>query len=92
MLLHKSYINVAIANILLYGFTLYDLPEPNYKKFDVQICGKRFLAKISFCALILGRMLLHKRYINVVKVYIFLHSPALKNLRRLRYKQFAENT
>ena len=35
-------------------------------------------------------MLLHKLYINVVIAHIFLCRPALKNLRRLRYKQLAE--
>ena len=31
MLLHKLYINVAIAVHLLYWKSLYDLQEPNYK-------------------------------------------------------------
>ena len=31
MLLHNSYINVAIANILLYHKSLYDLPVPKGK-------------------------------------------------------------
>ena len=31
MLLHNSYINVAIAVILLYRKSLYDLQEPRYK-------------------------------------------------------------
>ena len=31
MLLHKSYINVAIANIFLYRKSLYDLPGRKYK-------------------------------------------------------------
>ena len=32
MLLHKSYINMAIANILVYSKSLYDLPRPRYEK------------------------------------------------------------
>ena len=32
MLLHKSYINMAIANILVYSKSLHDLPRPRYKK------------------------------------------------------------
>ena len=31
MLLHNSYINVVIANILLYRMSLYDLQKPKYK-------------------------------------------------------------
>ena len=31
MLLHRTYINVAIAHILLYGKSLYDLPGPSYE-------------------------------------------------------------
>ena len=31
MLLHKLYINVAFANILLYSFSLYDLHKPKYE-------------------------------------------------------------
>ena len=34
MLLHKLYINVAIANILLYPKSFYDLPEPKYQEFS----------------------------------------------------------
>ena len=41
--------------------------------------------------LILGHTLLHKVYINAIIAPIYLHMPALKNLHRLRYKQFAEN-
>ena len=36
MLLHKSYINMAIANILVYSISLYDLRRPKYEK-----CNKR---------------------------------------------------
>ena len=32
VLLHNLYINVAIAKILLYSKSLYDLPEPKYQK------------------------------------------------------------
>ena len=32
MFLHNTYINVAIAHILLYRKSLYDLPGPKYKK------------------------------------------------------------
>ena len=34
MLLHNSYINVAIANILPYRKSPYDLPVPKYKNLD----------------------------------------------------------
>ena len=34
MLLHNSYINVAIANMLPYRKSLYDLPVPKYKNLD----------------------------------------------------------
>ena len=34
MLLHKLYINVATANILLYPKSFYDLPEPKYQEFS----------------------------------------------------------
>ena len=50
MLLHKLYINVAIANILLYFFTLQGLPAP---KCNILKCGSeesRFLTNISPCA------------------------------------------
>ena len=36
MLLHESYINMAIANILVYSKSLYDLRRPKYEK-----CNKR---------------------------------------------------
>ena len=32
MLLHKLYVNMAIANILVYSKSLYDLPRPRYEK------------------------------------------------------------
>ena len=64
MLLHKLYINVAIANNLLYRFTLYDLPEPKYKNLKCRFVEKRFY-QITRYPFILGHMLLHKLYINV---------------------------
>ena len=47
MLLHKLYINVAIANNLLYRFTLYDLPELKYKNLKCRFVAKRFLSNNS---------------------------------------------
>ena len=47
MLLHKLYINVAIANNLLYRFTHYDLPEPKYKNLKCRFVEKRFLSNNS---------------------------------------------
>ena len=42
--------------------------------------------------LTLGHMLVHKLYIIVVIAHISLPRIALKNLCRLKYMQFAENT
>ena len=52
------------------------------------VCNK---IQISRSVLILGHTLLHKLYINAVIAPIYLSISALKNLHRLRYKQFAEN-
>ena len=49
MLLHKLYINVAIANILLYLLALLNLLEPKYKNLKCGFVENRFLANISFC-------------------------------------------
>ena len=38
--------------------------------------------------LILGHVLLHRLYINVTIANIFLHAPALWDLRKLNYLQF----
>ena len=84
MLLHKLYINVAIANNLLYRFTLYDLPEPKYKNLKCRFVANGFY-QITRYLFILGHMLLHKLYINVTIANIFLHVPALKDLRKLNY-------
>ena len=45
MLLHKSYINVAIANILVYRKSLYDLPEPKYKNLGRRETLKKGVAR-----------------------------------------------
>ena len=47
MLLHKLYINVAIANNLLYRFTLLGLPESKYKNLKCRFAEKRFLSDNS---------------------------------------------
>ena len=47
MLLHKLYINVAIANNLLYRFTLSDLPEPKNENLKCRFVEKRFLSNNS---------------------------------------------
>ena len=44
MLLQKLYINVAIANKLLYRFTLSDLSEPKNKNMKSRFVEKRFLS------------------------------------------------
>ena len=41
MLLHKSNIDMAIAIILLYGKSLYDLQKPRYDFFMLVIAQKR---------------------------------------------------
>ena len=46
MLLHKSNINMAIAIILLYGKSLYDLQKPRYDFFMLVIAQKRRGKKI----------------------------------------------
>ena len=84
MLLHKLYINVAITNNLPYRFTLKDLPEPKYKNLKCRFVEKRFLSFILVQMLL--HMLLHKLFINVAIANIFLHAPALYDLRRLNYK------
>ena len=40
MLLHKSYINVAVANILLYWKSLYDLQRPRYEFLTLALSAK----------------------------------------------------
>ena len=69
MLLHKLYINVAIANILLYRFTFLDLPAPRYKmvlrKTDFNQISRLVLVSLS------GHIFLRKLYINVAIGNIF---------------------
>ena len=91
MLLHKLDINVAIANILLCRITLQDLPEPNYKNLKCRFVENGFSLK-SRSVLILGHVLLHKLYINVVIANIILRRHAFQSLQKLEYKQFAEKT
>ena len=64
MLPHKLYINVAIANNLLYCFTLKDLPEPKYKNLKCRFVENGFYL-ITRYLFILGHLLLLKLYINV---------------------------
>ena len=45
MLLHKSYINVAIANILLCSLSLYDLPGPKCKNWSRRVTLKKGVAQ-----------------------------------------------
>ena len=63
MLLRKLYINVVIANVLLYLKSFYGVPEPKYLEFSKFYAA--MTKKISFLAIsskltILGHMLLHK--------------------------------
>ena len=89
MLLHKLYINVAIANNLLYRFTLQDLREPKYKKFEVQIRHqwKNGFQQISRYMFILGHMLLHKLYVNVVIADILVYSFTLQDLLQRKFTE-----
>ena len=52
MLLHKLYINVAIANILVYDFTLLNLLERKYKNltcgFREKMVFSKYLVMCSF--------------------------------------------
>ena len=50
MLLHKLYINVAIANILVYQKSLYDLPGPNCKNRGEREIVKKGVAQKSWFA------------------------------------------
>ena len=50
MLLNKLYVNVAIANILLYSFTLSNLLERKCQNFKCDFEEKWFLANNSLCA------------------------------------------
>ena len=91
MLLHKLYINMAIANIFLFGVTFSrTFLSQITKNLKCRFAENGFW-QISRSVFILGGMLLRKLYVNAVIAHIFLHKPALKNLRRLRYKQFAED-
>ena len=62
--LASTQINVAIANNLLYCFTLKDLPEPKYKNLKCRFVENGFYL-ITRYLFILGHLLLHKLYINV---------------------------
>ena len=69
MLLHKSYINMAIANFLNGQINFYDSLRPNYQKSSKFVHGMKpktgFLA-VSSKISILGDIMLHKSDINVV--------------------------
>ena len=50
MLLHKSYINMAIANILVYRNSTYDLSGPKYKKLSNHQTLKKGVAQNTLIA------------------------------------------
>ena len=75
MLLHKLYINVPIADSLLYRFSLYDLPGPKFK--NRRFFGKRFLANISPCVDFRLNVAYIMLYINMTATNILLHSFSL---------------
>ena len=77
MLLHKLYINVAIANNLLYRLALQNLLEPKYKNLRCHFVENRFLANISICVHFRSYFASYKLYINVAIANIFLYRPAL---------------
>ena len=70
MLLHKMYINVAIANILVYSFTLSNLLERKYKNLKCGFREKWFLANISL-SVHFSSYVAHKLYVNVTIPSIF---------------------
>ena len=79
MLLHSTYINVAIAHILLYGKSLYDLQGPSYEFRKITLfayCFSRFSRKVS----VLAYMLLHSTYINVAIAHILVYRKSLYDL------------
>ena len=82
MLLHNLYINMALAHILLYGKSLYDLQVPSYwfpeiaLIADEKISFSRFSRKLT----VLDHMLLHNSYINVTIAHILVYRKCLYDL------------
>ena len=83
MLLHKSYINVAIENILNGQINFYDSLRPNFRKsskFVHRMKTKPVFLAVSSKISILGDMLLHKFDINVVIANILVYGNCLYDL------------
>ena len=86
-LLHKSYINVAIANILNSQINFYDSLKPNYRKsskFVHRMKPKPFFWAVSSKISILGDMLLDKSDINVAIAKILVYRNSLYDLPGLK--------
>ena len=70
MLLHNLYINVLIALILVYRNSLWDLQGPKYRNLAFDRSGredqKNGYCQISQLLFVLGHMLLHNSYMNVL--------------------------
>ena len=88
MLLHNLYIIVAIAHILHYRKSLYDLPEPSYGMHEISLFawGKKQFLRFSRKLSILALILLHSTYINVHITHILLHRKTLYDLQGPSYE------
>ena len=83
MLIHKSYINVAIANILNGQTNFYDSLRLNYQKsskFVHRMKPKPFFLAVSSKISVLGDMVLHKSEINVAIANILVYRNSLYDL------------
>ena len=82
MFLHKLYINIAIAHILVYRKSLYDLQEPSYdfRTFQHQREAKNRFLRFSRKISILDPMLLHNTNINVAIAHILVSRKRLYEL------------
>ena len=74
MLLHNLYINVLIALILVYRNSLWDLQGPKYRNLAFDRSGgedqKNGFSQISQLLFVLGHMLLHNSYMNVLIAFL----------------------